>query len=277
MITCLKYDPLYEKLWVGTPSSTFHCLDLKASGASEYLSVQGLPWVTDYHVLRNKRFILTNSSDGSNTHNVQLWSTETGKSVKQWQSKTFNQVQTLLNEKFDSPQTIQVPIPSGTPQATKGKDNPATQSVQNPAVPNSWFTCDIRTGSLALHLDEENWHKAIIAKEDYDKVTQNFEPLIGNIQYGTYEDPKINLGQGLLLKILDHVQDAIKDADEWETAQLLKENYQDLLNLKKLNGIATTESTKTKSASKVDPEFRYFVYLEEADFLKPIWTSITGT
>ena len=61
IITYLKYDPLHEKLWVGTPSSTFHCLDLKASGATDYISVQGLPWITDYHVLRNKRFILTNS------------------------------------------------------------------------------------------------------------------------------------------------------------------------------------------------------------------------
>lgn len=48
MITALKYDPLHEKLWVGTPSSTFYCLDLRASGASEFLSVQGLPWMTDY-------------------------------------------------------------------------------------------------------------------------------------------------------------------------------------------------------------------------------------
>jgi hypothetical protein len=65
MITALKYDPLHEKLWVGTPSSTFICLDLRASGASEYLSVQGQPWITDYQVLRNKRFILTNSTDGA--------------------------------------------------------------------------------------------------------------------------------------------------------------------------------------------------------------------
>jgi hypothetical protein len=63
--------------------------------------------------------------------------------------------------------------------------------------------------------------------------------LIGNIDYGSYDDSKINLGQGLLLKILDHVQDGIKDAVEWETAQYLKENYQDYLSLKKLNGIAT--------------------------------------
>jgi hypothetical protein len=57
-----------------------------------------------------------------------------------------------------------------------------------------------------------------LAKEDYDRVTQSFEPLIGNIEYGSYEDSKINLGQGLLSKILDHVQDGIKDAAEWEIA-----------------------------------------------------------
>jgi hypothetical protein len=47
---------------------------------------------------------------------------------------------------------------------------------------------------LTLHLDEDNWHKAILAKEDYDRVTQSFEPLIGNIDFGSYEDSKINLG-----------------------------------------------------------------------------------
>jgi hypothetical protein len=73
-------------------------------------------------------------------------------------------------------------------------------------VPNSWFTCDIRTGSLTLHLDEDNWQKGAVAKEDYDKVTQTFEQLTEKITYGPpSEDLKVNLGQNLLLKILDHV------------------------------------------------------------------------
>jgi len=45
-----------------------------------------------------------------------------------------------------------------------------------------------------------------MAKEDYDKVTQIFEQLTEKITYGPpSEDLKVNLGQNLLLKILDHV------------------------------------------------------------------------
>jgi len=57
--------------------------------------------MTDYHILRNKRFILTNQAAASttaqsaseSTKSVQLWSVETGTVVKQWQSKNFQQVQ----------------------------------------------------------------------------------------------------------------------------------------------------------------------------------------
>lgn len=46
---------------------------------------EGLPWITEYYVLKNKRYILTHSSDKQ----VQLWSTESGKVVKTWIQKTF--------------------------------------------------------------------------------------------------------------------------------------------------------------------------------------------
>jgi hypothetical protein len=35
-------------------------------------------------------------------------------------------------------------------------------------------------GSLTLHLDEDNWNKASLKKEDYDRVNLTFEPLIGS-------------------------------------------------------------------------------------------------
>ena len=46
---------------------------------------EGLPWITDYQILNNKRYILTNNSDKK----AQLWSTESGKVIKEWQAKTL--------------------------------------------------------------------------------------------------------------------------------------------------------------------------------------------
>jgi len=43
---------------------------------------KGLPWITEYHILRNKRYILTNTSE--NDKIVNLWSLETGFIVKTW-------------------------------------------------------------------------------------------------------------------------------------------------------------------------------------------------
>lgn len=44
--------------------------------------------MTDYHVLRNKRFILTNNSSPED-NKVELWSVESGHVIKTWKSKTF--------------------------------------------------------------------------------------------------------------------------------------------------------------------------------------------
>ena len=40
------------------------------------MEVKGLPWITDFHILKNKRYILTNSTEGDKKQ--QLWSMETG-------------------------------------------------------------------------------------------------------------------------------------------------------------------------------------------------------
>ena len=53
-------------------------------------------------------------------------------------------------------------------------------TVPNPACPPSWFSCDIRLGSLTLHLDEDNWNKAAVAGDEYDRVTQVFSGLAGS-------------------------------------------------------------------------------------------------
>jgi hypothetical protein len=47
--------------------------------------LQGLPWITEYHMLKNKRYIITNNSQGLS----QLWSIDQCKLIKSYQSKKF--------------------------------------------------------------------------------------------------------------------------------------------------------------------------------------------
>ena len=88
--------------------------------------------------------------------------------------------------------------------------------MPNPALPNSWFTCDIRVGSLTLHLEEENWNKALVTPEEYDRVTKVFEGLAGKaIIAPSRESPqKVNIGGRLVEKIMAHVQSGIRQNDE---------------------------------------------------------------
>lgn len=83
---------------------------------------EGLPWITDYYILKNKRYILTNSAESENK--VHLWSMDTGKVIKTWKQKTFQQVAKIINE-FDLD---------------------TTKHDGKPQVPYSWFTCDIKLG-----------------------------------------------------------------------------------------------------------------------------------
>lgn len=110
MITCLKLDNQSKKLWLGTSDSSTYCIDLKQlkdntpfnkditiepfmaiDGKFFYLNSsykKGLPWITDYYILKNKRYVLTLSSDKT----VELWSMESGTVVKKWINKTFQQI-----------------------------------------------------------------------------------------------------------------------------------------------------------------------------------------
>ena len=124
-------------------------------------SSKGLPWITDYHVLRNKRFILTSNSSPED-NKVELWSVESGQVVKTWKSKTFPQVQKIISEEFDVKATIEVPLPPSTSKQAQ------QQTVTNPAIPHSWFSVDIRVGSLTIHLDEDTWQKGTMMAEEYE-------------------------------------------------------------------------------------------------------------
>ena len=96
--------------------------------------LQGLPWLTDYHILRNKRYVITNNSQGI----PQIWNMETGKLIKTYRSKSFAQAKKMIADKYDL------------------KDD------QTP-FPYSWFSLDLKLGCLTIHLDEETWHKCQVS------------------------------------------------------------------------------------------------------------------
>ena len=94
-------------MWVGTSDSSTYCLNLKLQKDNNLLNKdrtiapqmaidgkffdlnssykKGLPWITDYFILKNKRYVLTLTSDKI----VELWSMESGIPVKRWINKTF--------------------------------------------------------------------------------------------------------------------------------------------------------------------------------------------
>jgi hypothetical protein len=82
-ITNMKLDEINNKLWfTSTNDSSLRCMDLNkvnldkfskhldgVGGENEAVAptqadfeLQGLPWITEYHMLKNKRYVITNNS-----------------------------------------------------------------------------------------------------------------------------------------------------------------------------------------------------------------------
>lgn len=59
--------------------------------------LEGLPWITEYHMLKNKRYIITNNSRGV----AQVWNIDGCKFVKTYHSKDFAGVKDMMNDKYD--------------------------------------------------------------------------------------------------------------------------------------------------------------------------------
>jgi len=55
------------------------------------VEIEGLPWLVDYHIMNNKRYVLTVDS----SKKVQLWECDTGRCIQEY-TKTFSQVKKLL-------------------------------------------------------------------------------------------------------------------------------------------------------------------------------------
>jgi len=150
-ITCLTFDEESNLLWFASSGdSSIKNLNLNKRSLEKLqqekvesdviveqpdYELQGLPSITEYHILRNKRYIVTNNSVGK----PQLWNLEKGKLIKTYNSKSFEDLKTSIATKYDL-QDNQTPFPMG------------------------WFSVDIKLGCLTLHLDEENWNKCTVSE-----------------------------------------------------------------------------------------------------------------
>lgn len=146
-VISMAFDEEFLQLWFTCANdSSLKCLDLQQKSLeskkdnqddigspivnlkqADY-ELEGLPWITEYHMLKNKRYIITNNSLGS----AQVWNVDQCKLIKTYQSKSFQQVIQLMDTRYD------------------------LQPNQTP-YPFSWFSIDIKLGCLSIHLDEDNW------------------------------------------------------------------------------------------------------------------------
>ena len=97
-IICMANDEVNNKLWYGTPDSTIRCIEkrqkeviqeevfTKASfeiagkSLGEFKCNLGLPELSEFQMMNNKRFVLTNNS----AKQAELWEIETGQLVHQF-------------------------------------------------------------------------------------------------------------------------------------------------------------------------------------------------
>ena len=97
------FDESNMHLWFSSSNdSSLKCLDLNKRSLDKIDQVntsqadyelEGLPHINDYHILKNKRYVLTNNSDNV----TQVWNIDRCKLVKQYSSKSFSQVQKIVN------------------------------------------------------------------------------------------------------------------------------------------------------------------------------------
>ena len=99
-ITCIANDEVNMKLWYGTPDSSIRCIDRSLKDGIEddevftkpSFELKGLPEINEYHLMNNKRYVLTNNSEKK----VQLWEVDSGKVVHEF-TEPFADVKNLLS------------------------------------------------------------------------------------------------------------------------------------------------------------------------------------
>ena len=104
--------------------------------------IGGLPKLVDYHIMNNKRFVLTVDERGL----VQLWQAETGNCVKEFPNQKFSSVKAHLSDLYDMKHSKESPLPG------------------------TWMSVDIKLGSLTIHMEDTNWAKGQVDRHKSDVV-----------------------------------------------------------------------------------------------------------
>mmetsp|Transcript_11822 Transcript_11822/g.19982 ORF Transcript_11822/g.19982 Transcript_11822/m.19982 type:complete len:893 (-) Transcript_11822:38-2716(-) len=162
------------------------------------------PAIVEYHILRNKRYIITRDLQGTPA----LWNVNKGQLIKQYNSKSFEQVKRLMDTKYDIP------------------------ADQTP-YPPSWFSVDIKLGCLSIHLDEDNWQKCKVSEMQTNIQWMLNTPSMDNSQQINYdmEERLINLGHDLVLQELLHFNPDIAQCFHETLVQNLQRNYEEFRQL----------------------------------------------
>lgn len=153
------YNTLREKI----SSEREDCTNVPLNSGPGF-TIQGNPAVINYHILNDKRHILTRESDNS---------------VALYDVLTARKVETI------HPATSE-------PDAKIKYEEEIKQRFKMVYVPN-WFTVDLKIGLICIHLDESECLSAWVSARDY-----GFNPHIDG------QDPKINLGCLQLQALLEH-------------------------------------------------------------------------
>lgn len=176
-----------ESLWVATTDSAIKNWTTTCNGPSNWnddssstdekdcsldipltdipdLVIKGNPAVINYHILNDKRHILTLESD----HSVALYDVLTARKEETLHRASNDQD---IKQKYDDE-----------------KKNRSKMVY----VPN-WFSVDLKIGLLCIHLEESECLSAWVSARDY-----NFAPQFDG------HDPKVNLGCLMLQALLEH-------------------------------------------------------------------------
>lgn len=132
--------------------------------SSPALVVKGKSAVINYHVLNDRRHILTRESDNS---------------VALYDILTARKVESLYPAENQA-------------KAKENYENELKKRSKMVYVPN-WFSVDLKIGLLCIHLEESECFAAWVSARDYGFMTQ----IDG-------QDPKVNLGCLMLQALLEH-------------------------------------------------------------------------
>lgn len=124
--------------------------------------------------------------------------------MKSYHSKSFEQVLRIMESRHD------------------------LQPNQTP-YPPSWFSVDIKIGSLSIHLDEDSWNKCNVSE-----MSTNVELMIGNhlmdqgskVNYDI-EEKQINLGRKLVLQEFTSLYEELSLCEQEAAKGLLGDNFKD--------------------------------------------------